>query len=238
KTPFTVGSFKNLDQLLGQLDLLNQVYVGRHEIAKRIRNQQKIEFTKRNEFDLAVRLFHHFDKLPDLHKNKAELDKLEKICSALDTDVSKLTSSHGSLISSYIEEQESIKLMQLLDDKNKLHLGHSSVSKKQAVVMQLRTKLLQTVDNSEHDCPLCGFDYQENSILLSAIEAKTALLEQKLTTIGLQINQCYQALEAILVPLKAKYIPLLETVRREFNVKLHSELAEYEHQMQRLVSIG
>lgn len=238
KTPFTVGSFKNLDQLLGQLDLLNQVYVSRHEIAKRIRNQQKIEFTKRVEFDLAVRLFHHFDKLPDLHKNKAELDKLEKICSALDTDVSKLTSSHGSLISSYIEEQESIKLMQLIDDKNKLHLGHSSVSKKQAVVMQLRTKLLQTVDNSEHDCPLCGFDYQENSILLSAIEAKKTLLEQKLTTIGLQINQCYQALEAILVPLKAKYVPLLEMVRREFNVKLHSELAEYEHQMQRLVSIG
>ncbi|KLV09093.1 hypothetical protein ABT56_02535 [Photobacterium aquae] len=238
KVPFSVDSLKSLEQLLGQLDLLNNVYVGRQEIAKRVRNQLKIDFTKRAEFGLAVRLFHHFDKLPALHKDKAALDRLDKICHALDIEVSKLTSSHGSLISSYIEEQESIKLMRLIEDKNKLHLGHSGVSKKQAAVMQLRTKLLQIVDNIENDCPLCGFDYQENSILLSAIEAKTALLDQKLTKIGLQINQCYQAIEAILVPLKAKYAPLLETVRREFNVKLYSELAEYEHQMQRLVSIG
>lgn len=238
KAPFTVGSFKNLEQLLEQLDLLNHVYSGRQEIAKRIRNQQKIDFTKRNEFGLAVRLFHHFDKLPGLHKNKAELDKLEKICRTLDTEVSKLASSHGSLISSYIEEQESIKFMQLLEEKNKLHLGHSGVSKKQAEVMQLRTKLLQKVENSEHDCPLCGFDYQENSLLLSAIEAKTVLLEQNLNQIGMQINQCYQSLEVILAPLKGKYLPLLETARREFDTKLYSELENYEHQIQRLVAIG
>ncbi|MFQ0975176.1 hypothetical protein JHL08_04485 [Vibrio campbellii] len=238
KVPFSADSLKSLEQLLGQLDLLNNVYVGRQEIAKRVRNQLKIDFTKRAEFGLAVRLFHHFDKLPSLHKDKAALDRLDKICRALDIEVSKLTSSHGSLISSFLEEPDSTKLMQLLEEKNKLHLGHSGVSKKQAEMMQLRSKLAQKVDISDHDCPLCGFDYEENNLLLSAIDAKTALLEQKLNQISLQINQCYRALDAILVPLKAKYVPLLESSRHEFNAILYSELVRYEHQIQRLVSIG
>lgn len=238
EVPFSVDNLKNLEQLLEQLDLLTNVHASRQEIAKRVRNQLKIDFTKRAEFGLAVRLFHHFDKLPGLNKDKAELDRLEKICRALEVEVSKLTSSHCSLISSRLDEQESAKLNQLLEDKNKLHLGHSEVSKKQAEVMRLRSKLAQKVDISEHECPLCGVDYQENELLLSAIDAKTTLLEQKINKIGLQINQCYQSLEAVLKPLKAQYIPLLESNRREFNAILHSELARYEHQIQRLVSIG
>ncbi|MEZ8116180.1 AAA family ATPase [Vibrio splendidus] len=236
--PFTVDNYKNIAQLLEQVSLLKRTYIGRYEIAKRMRNKQKIDFTIRDEFDLAVRLHHQFDRLSSLNKNKAQLDKLEKLCHTLNIEISKLSSSHSLILSSYLETHYSVELVKLLQDKNKLLLEHGGVSKKQAEVMQLRTKLLQASGSDDQDCPLCGYDYQENALLVSAIDAKTAQLKQQLDGIALQISQCYLATEAILSPLKGKYFPLLEMARNEYEGALHSELIMHEHQAQRLELIG
>ncbi|MGI2188776.1 AAA family ATPase [Shewanella oncorhynchi] len=236
--PFTVDNYKNIGDLLEQMNLLKRTYVGREEIAKRIRNKQKVDFTKRDEFGLAVRLYHHFVRLPDLNKNKALLDELEKICTTLSVEVPKLSSSHNTIISSYLGAQYADELTKLLQVKEKLQLEHGGVSKKQAEVMQLRGKLLQVCSSDEHDCPLCGFDYKESTLLIASIEAKTRQLKQQLDGIGQQINQCYQSIEAIISPLKVKYIPVLEKARNEYEGPLHTELMMHVHQEKRLSAIG
>lgn len=236
--PFTVDNYKNIGDLLEQMDLLKRTYVGRGEIAKRIRNKQKVDFTKRDEFGLAVRLYHHFIRLPDLNKNKALLDQLEKVCITLSVEVPKLSSSHNTIISSYLSAQYADELTKLLQVKDKLQLEHGGVSKKQAEVMQLRGKLLQVCSSDEHDCPLCGFDYKESTLLIASIEAKTRQLKQQLDGIGQQINQCYQNIEAIISPLKIKYIPVLEKARNEYEGQLHAELMMHVHQEKRLSTIG
>lgn len=236
--PFTVDNYKNIGDLLEQMNLLKRTYVGREEIAKRIRNKQKVDFTKRDEFGLAVRLYHHFARLPDLNKNKALLDELEKVCTTLSVEVPKLSSSHNTIISSYLGAQYADELTKLLQVKEKLQLEHGGVSKKQAEVMQLRGKLLQVCSSDEHDCPLCGFDYKESTLLIASIEAKTRQLKQQLDGIGQQINQCYQSIEAIISPLKVKYIPVLEKARNEYEGPLHTELMMHVHQEKRLSAIG
>jgi exonuclease SbcC len=236
--PFTVDNYKNIGELLEQMNLLKRTYVGRGEIAKRIRNKQKVDFTKRDEFGLAVRLYHHFVRLPDLNKNKALLDELEKVCTTLSVEVPKLSSSHNTIISSYLGAQYADELTKLLQFKDKLQLEHGGVSKKQAEVMQLRGKLLQVCSSDEHDCPLCGFDYKESTLLIASIEAKTGQLKQQLDGIGQQINQCYQNIEAIISPLKVKYIPVLEKARNEYEGQLHAELMVHVHQEKRLSAIG
>ncbi|MDP5146947.1 AAA family ATPase [Shewanella sp. ULN5] len=236
--PFTVDNYKNIGDLLEQMNLLKRTYVGRGEIAKRIRNKQKVDFTKRDEFGLAVRLYHHFIRLPDLNKNKALLDQLEKVCITLSVEVPKLSSSHNTIISSYLSAQYADELTKLLQVKDKLQLEHGGVSKKQAEVMQLRGKLLQVCSSDEHDCPLCGFDYKESTLLIASIEAKTRQLKQQLDGIGQQINQCYQNIEAIISPLKVKYIPVLEKARNEYEGQLHAELMMHVHQEKRLSTIG
>lgn len=236
--PFTVDNYKNIGDLLEQMNLLKRTYVGREEIAKRIRNKQKVDFTKRDEFGLAVRLYHHFVRLPDLNKNKALLDELEKVCTTLSVEVPKLSSSHNTIISSYLGAQYADELTKLLQVKEKLQLEHGGVSKKQAEVMQLRGKLLQVCSSDEHDCPLCGFDYKESTLLIASIEAKTRQLKQQLDGIGQQINKCYQSIEAIISPLKVKYIPVLEKARNEYEGPLHTELMMHVHQEKRLSAIG
>jgi exonuclease SbcC len=236
--PFTVDNYQNISQLLEQVNLLKRTYIGRYEIEKRIKNKQKIDFTKRDEFDFAVRLHYHFDRLPSLNKKKAQLDNLEKLCNTLNIELSKLSFSHHSILSKYLDIQHSEDVANLLKNKDKLLVKHGGLSKKQTEIMQLRVKLLQVSDSDVHDCQLCGFDYKENTLLISAIDAKTVQLKQLLDGVGLQINQCYQAIESTLIPLKDKYFPLLEIVRNEYEGTLHSELAIHEHQAKRLKLIG
>jgi exonuclease SbcC len=236
--PFTIDNYKNIGYLLEQMNLLKRTYIGRDEIAKRIRNKHKVDFTKRDEFGLAVRLYHHFVRLPDLNKSKAQLDEIEKVCTTLNVEVSKLSSSHNTIISSYLGALHADDLTKLLQVKDKLLLEHGGVSKKQTEVMQLRGKLLQVCSNDEHDCPLCGFDYKESTLLIASIEAKTRQLKQQLDGIGQQITQCYQNIEAILSPLKIKYIPVLEKARNEYEGQLHAELMMHVHQEKRLRAIG
>ena len=236
--PFSVENYKNISELLEQTSLLKRIYAGRQEIAKRIRNGQKIDFTKRDEFGLAIRLYHHFDRLAELNKKKVRLDELEKVCRTLSNDPSKLSSSHGSFLSAYLEAGEAEELIKLLQVKNNLLLEHGGMSSKQVEMMQLRGKLLQLGDEDDSECPLCGFDYQEKVLLVKAIEAKTELIKKKLDGIGRQITQCYQGMNSILNPLKVKYISDLEKARTEFEGRLYSELTVHEHQEKRLMAIG
>lgn len=102
----------------------------------------------------------------------------------------------------------------------------------------IRPEQLQVCSSDEHDCPLCGFDYKESTLLIASIEAKTRQLKQQLDGIGQQINQCYQSIEAIISPLKVKYIPVLEKARNEYEGPLHTELMMHVHQEKRLSAIG
>lgn len=236
--PFSTENYKNINELLERINLLKRTYVGRGEIAKRVRNRQKIDFIKRGEFGLAVRLFYHFDRLVDLNKQKKYLDELEKLCSTLNFEPSKLTSSHGILLSGYFEEKDGEELVKLLQAKNKLLLEQGGMSSTQAEMIQLRDKLLQLSNEDEQECPLCGFDYQERVLLSKAIEAKTERLKQQLDGVGKQITQCYQGIETKLKSLKVKYIPIFEKVKSEFESNLYTELIVHEHQVKRLKSIG
>ncbi|TPA20962.1 hypothetical protein DXJ84_24655 [Vibrio parahaemolyticus] len=236
--PFFIDNLNILEQMLDQVNVLKQVYLGRNEISKRIRNKQKIEFTKRDEFSLAIRLHHHFNKLPSLNSSKFELDKLEKLCNVLNNEVSKLSSTHIKTLSFYLEASVTKDLSKLIEEKSTLFNEHSGFNKQQTEMIQLRKELFKVCDTDEHDCPLCGFNYKTNALLTSAIDEKTGRLKDKLDKVGLKITQCYKEIEEIINPLKLKYIPLLEKLRRDYEGKLHSELSAHEHQANRLTSIG
>ncbi|WP_199609892.1 AAA family ATPase [Flocculibacter collagenilyticus] len=238
ESPFSSENHKNLEHLIEQVDLLKRIYVGKNEILKKLKNKQKVEFTQKDEFGVAVRLYHHIDQLPKLNKKKAQLHQLDKVCNLLNLEISKLTPSHNAIFSTYLEKQSAEELSNLLKNKNKLILEHGGVSRKQTEMIQFREKLIQVCGDESHDCPLCGFDYKERTLLISAIKVKTNLLKQQLDNIGLRITQCYQDIEKILAPLKTKYVPLLGLAKKEYEETLHSELITHTHQANRLKSIG
>lgn len=238
ENPFSIEDYKNIDQVLDQVSLLKKTYIGRNEIAKRIRNKQKIDFIKRTEFDLAVRLFHHFSRLPELNENKKKLDDLNRLCKILNIEPAKLALPNVEIISDYIDFEEKSYLSDLAQDKNNLLIDRNDINKKQTEVIQLREKLIKNCSGDEHDCPLCGFDYQESTLLTAAIETKTVQLKQQLDGVGLKLTQCLRDIDAILSPLKNHYKQVLETLRNEYEGQLHTELISCEHQRDRLKSIG
>ncbi|MDN4708110.1 hypothetical protein QYZ41_23265 [Vibrio parahaemolyticus] len=55
----------------------------------------------------------------------------------MSNDPSKLSSSHGSFLSAYLEAGEAEELIKLLQVKNNLLLEHGGMSSKQVEMMQL-----------------------------------------------------------------------------------------------------
>ncbi|MCG7585729.1 AAA family ATPase [Photobacterium sp. OFAV2-7] len=236
--PFSTQNFKQVDELLENVNLLKRTYLGKEEIAKRIINKQKVDFTKREEFGLAVRLYHQFERVSDLTKQKARLSELEKLCNTLNNEPAKLSSAHREILNNYLEEEVSTELGKLLKSKNKLLLEQGGLSSKQADTLQVRDKLLGLSDENDSECPLCGFDYTERVLLIEAIDVKTERLKQLLDGVSKKIAMCYQSIAAILNPLKNQYVPIFEKLKSEFEVDLYNELTVHEHQGARIKNIG
>lgn len=236
--PFSTGNFKQVDEFLEQVRLLKYTYLRKDEIAKRIRNKQKIDFSQREEFGLAVRLYHQFERFDELVKQKAHLGDLEKLCNILNREPAKLSSTHQEVLKSYLESSVSEELEKLLKNKNKLLLEQLGLSSKQTDTLEIRDKLLRLSDESDSECPLCGFDYPERKVLVDAVDDKTDRLKQLLDGVGNKIANCYQGISDIINPLRSKYVPVFKKLRLEFDADLYNELVAYEHQVARLKSIG
>ncbi|CZF79654.1 AAA family ATPase [Grimontia marina] len=236
--PFSTQNFKQIDELLEKVNLLKRTYLGKKEIVKRISNKQKLDFTKREEFGLTVRLYHQFKRFSGLKKQKARLSELEKLCNTLKNEPAKLSSIHTDILNTYLDEEVSKELERLLQDKNKLLLEQGGLSSKQADTLQLRDKLLGISDENDSECPLCGFDYTERVLLIEAVDGKTKRLKQLLDGVGKNISACYQSIAVILNPLKDQYFPIFEKLKLEFEAVLYNDLKFHEHQAARLKNIG
>lgn len=238
ESPFATHNFKQVDELLEKVNLLKRTYIGKDEIAKRIRNKQKLDFTKRDEFGLAVRFFHQFKRLSSLTRKQEQLSEFKKLCDTFNVTPAKLSLFHRKTLSNYLGDDISKELEKLLKNKNKLLLEQGGLSSKQADILQIRDKLLELCDENDSECPFCGFDYLEKILLVETIDNKTERLKQRLDSIGKKITECYQDIAAIITPVKTKYIPLFETLKLEFEVDLYNNLRVYEHQSARLQKIG
>ncbi|NEX89768.1 hypothetical protein G4923_13870 [Aeromonas rivipollensis] len=236
--PFSTQNFSQIFDMLEQVNYLKKLFDHNDEVAKRIRNKQKIDFTKREEFDLAIRLYHQFSQADTINKNHQLLNRLDKLISILNFAPSKLSSVHNETISNYLDENSKFELKQLLQDKNKFLIEQGGLSSKQAEMLQIRDKLILMSNNDESSCPLCGFDYIERVLLIEAVNIKTQNLKSLLDDLGKKIATCYQEITHILNPLKEKYTPILEKLKSEFNINLYNELKEHEHQSTRLINIG
>lgn len=238
ENPFSTQNFNQVDELLEKVNLLKRTYIGREEIRKRISNKQKIDFTKREEFGLAVRLYHQFERFSDLSKQKARLSELEKLCNTLKNEPANLSLAHTDILTSYLEEDISKELKKILKNKSKLLLEHGGLSSKQAETLQVRDKLLDLNDRNDSECPLCGFDYTERLLLIEAVDVKTERLKKLLDGISKKVAACYQSIAAIIKPLKSQYIPIFEKLKLEFEAILYNDLIVHEHQAKRLKNIG
>lgn len=237
ETPLTAERLSDYPNQVASVNLLKTLVENSAEVAVRERNRKKSAFLKTEEFTLAVRLASHIDKLQllrSLREQRKPLDKAIAVArkSAIDIKEVDLPLLKPSLANVFNDFSELIK------QKDQLQSYQSTIGDTRTKTLELRERLKETVSKDESSCPLCGFDYSEQQLLIDAINLKTKQIEDELDLNGKKIADILKKISLFLQTLLPDLEKQLKAVDIAFNPKLLTDLETHEHQINRLTAIA
>ncbi|WP_412500076.1 AAA family ATPase [Vibrio cyclitrophicus] len=237
EAPLTTERLDDYPNQLVSINLLKTLVANSTEVAIRERNRKKSAFLKTEEFVLTVRLGSQIGKLKSLRGLREQRKPLEKLIrvlkkNAIDLKKVDLPLLERPLANGFDEFSELVK------QKEELQTYQSTIGDTKTKTLELRNRLKSTISENENSCPLCGFDYNEQQLLIDAIEVQTKQIENELDLNGKKIAGCLKkissTLQALLPPLQEK----LEKIDEEFDARLLLDLEAHEHQINRLLAIA
>lgn len=235
--PLTAERLSDYPNQVASVNLLKTLVEHSAEVAVRERNWKKNAFLKTEEFALAVRLASHIDKLKplrDLHEQRKPLSQAIAVArkSAMDIKEVDLHLLKQSLADEFEDFSELIK------QKEQLQSYQSTIGDTRTKALELRKRLKLTISKDESNCPLCGFDYSEQRLLIDAIDVQTNQIENELDLNGKKIADCLRKISLTLQMLLPNLEKQLGAIDKAFNPKLLQDLEIHEHQINRLIAIA
>ncbi|MEL4390334.1 AAA family ATPase [Shewanella xiamenensis] len=237
ETPLTAERLSDYPNQVVSVNLLKTLVQYSDEVAIRERNRKKNTFLNTDEFALAIRLASHIDKLKslrDLRDQRKPLDQAITVAkkNAIELKEVDLPLLKQSLAAEFDEFSELVK------QKDQLQIYQSTIGKTKTKTLELRNRLKTTITEDESSCPLCGFDYNEQQLLIDAIDVRTKQIESELDLNGKKIADCLREIGSTLQTLLPRIQKQLEKIDKEFNPKLLQDIETHEHQINRLLAIA
>ncbi|QDF68116.1 hypothetical protein FJQ87_16885 [Shewanella sp. SNU WT4] len=237
KTPLTVERLNDYPNQLASVNLLKTLVEHSDEVTRRIQNQKKSEFLKTEEFVLTVRLASHIDKLKSLRALREQRKPLEKVIIVAQKNAIELTEVDLPLLKQALADGFD-DFSELVKQKEQLKTYQNTIGDTKTKTLVLRNRLKTTIIENESSCPLCGFDYTEQQLLIVAIDARTKQIESELDLNGNKIAECLKKIDLTLQSLLLHLQNQLKKIDKEFNLKLLQDIEAHEHQTKRLLAIS
>lgn len=235
-TPFTHVNVEALHNFLSQIEMLRQLTTYPDEVAKRVKNARTRAFLQQKEFELAIRLGSHLDKLGQLKDASQKLSECKQSKEIADKGAADITDKQIPMLLWVIPDRAD-KLTSLFEARSRLRTEQNTTGKMITDLISARDKLFDLMRENESGCPFCGFEYLEKDALLNAIKDKTVTLTEKLTTQSEKLSQCYQSINEILRDITAKLDKKITELSQICNDTLLSELQLHVESFERLEKI-
>ncbi|KXI21299.1 AAA family ATPase [Photobacterium sanguinicancri] len=237
EVPLTAERLNDYPSQLASVNLLKMLVEHSDEVAIRERNRKKSAFLKTEEFALSVRLASQVDKLKSLRELREQRKPLEKIIIVAKKNATALKEIDLPLLKQSLAD-EFDGFSELVKQKEQLQAYQSTIGNTKVKTLELRNRLKNTISENESSCPLCGFDYNEQQILIDAIDVRTKQIENELDLNGKKVAVCLKKIDSTLQTLLRSLQNQLEKIDEKFNVKLLQDIEDHEHKINRLSAIA
>ncbi len=227
ENPIVSSSQEDRSNILESIELLSNIIEHKNEIGNRERNFGISKFVESGSLAVAVRLGEHLDSYSDLLSKNSEKLSLEYQISALNVSEQNLKKAHLESLSKYLSEKIINELGTLISQRDVVSNEIDGAVKKQTELNLLRKQIIDKISEMEGDessCPLCGFNYKENKLLLDAVKAKTNSIETLITEKDASLKICIEKLKALKDPLKEAARLNLITLNSSHNSNLFQDL--------------
>lgn len=237
ETPLTTERLNDYPNQVVSVNLLKTLVEHYDEVELRERNRKKSAFLKTEEFALSVRFASHIDKLKSLRELREQRKPLEQAIAVAKKNAIELKEVDLPLLKKSLAN-EFDDFSELVKQKNQLQTYQSTIGETKTKTLELRGRLKATISKDESSCPLCGFDYNEQQLLIDAVDGRTKQIENELDQNGKKIAECLQKISSTLQTLLLSLEKQLEKIDAEFNPRLLRDLEENEHKISRLADIA
>ncbi|WP_404409798.1 AAA family ATPase [Pseudidiomarina marina] len=235
--PLTAERLGDYPSHIDSVNLVKELVNHADEVALRERNRKKSAFLQTDEFALAVRLANHVDKLKPLRELRGQRKPLVQAISVAKKNATDLKEADLSPLKHALSDDFD-KFATLVRQKIKLQAYQNTVGDAKTRAVELRNRLIKTINEDENKCPLCGFDYEDHQLLIDAIEARTQQVEKELDENERKIAELTQKISQTLQTLLLSLQYELKELDEKFNESLLKELEAHEHQTSRLLKIA
>ncbi|WP_337164537.1 AAA family ATPase [Vibrio fluvialis] len=237
ETPLTTERLNDYPNQVVSVNLLKTLVEHSDEVELRERNRKKSAFLKTEEFALSVRFASHIDKLKSLRELREQRKPLEQAIAVAKKNAIELKEVDLPLLKKSLANKFD-DFSELVKQKNQLQTYQSTIGETKTKTLELRGRLKATISKDESSCPLCGFDYNEQQLLIDAVDGRTKQIENELDQNGKKIAECLQKISSTLQTLLLSLEKQLEKIDAEFNPRLLRDLEENEHKIGRLADIA
>jgi len=177
KRPLT--SLSDYQIALEQVSILGNIVTNIEEIELRANNELLDKFIQRSDLADAVRLGENFKNYDALNNKGKIIRALKNRCKILSLDELDIGIEHLKILSE-IPKSKLDRIEKLILQRNTAQSKIEGSVRKVTELNHLRIKIVEKLAEFEGEkinCPLCGFDYKENKILLEAIDVQTNEIE-------------------------------------------------------------
>ncbi len=236
ETPFTSPELLVYQQAIEQLDLLVSLVEQAKEVEKRYQNQRTRTFVETDSFKLAIILGNHIDKFEPLKKARDLVQTMKTQLETASKPLDEIQEEQQSLIE--LAESELFKLIKPLFAERQQLLGEqNTLDKNINSLISGREKLIGMIAETQSECPLCGFEYEEYEVLTAAIDARTNDLKEKQDAQGKKLNDCNAAIQIILDRIKQSIQKKMDKQAKHYNKNLLDELEKHQDKSENLRKI-
>ena len=237
ETPLTSERLSDYPEQVNTLNLLKMLVDNSTELEIRDRNRKKSDFLKTEDFNLTVRLTEHFNKLSNLKSLRIKRKALEQAFSIVTKKSIDVKEVDLPFLVVFLGDRfDDFSL--LIKQKDQLKKYQSSIGAEKTKSLELRKQLKATIDDKECNCPLCGFDYSKQQLLINAIDIRTHQIKSELDKNGKEIDDCLSKISLILEELLLVIKIQIENIDKEYNPYLLKDLEDNEHKLNRLNKIA
>lgn len=237
ETPLTAERLTDYPNQVTLINLIKTLVKNADEVALRERNRKKNTFLQTEEFALAVRLAPHIEKLKPLRSLREQRRPLVQAIAVAKKSATALKEADLLLLQQMLAN-EFDEFSTLVKQKDQLQTYQSTIGDTKTKTLELRNRLKTTINQDESNCPLCGFNYKEQQLLIDAINARTQQIESELDQNGKKSAECVRKINLTLQTLLPKLEQQLEKIDSEFNSELLQKLEAHQHQKNRLSAIA
>ncbi len=239
KKPIVSASYADFNSLMNKLALLENIVINIREVDLRLKNELISNFVKKIHFVDAIRIGPYLDRHNDLVEKNTAIKAFEKQRETLALGELDIRLEHLT----FLQDLESDKIEELREKivkRDSLVKGIDGSVKKITEIDLIRKSLMEKLSElkeQSHECPLCGFDYNQNVLLLEAIELRSESIRLFIDQKNSEFRICIKQLGELKKSCMASILSKQKTTESSFNLALFKDLEENKNKIEAIQSI-